>query len=390
MLKSFSIDNYRCYSEEVTFEFDCNIGAIFGSNASGKTNALKALEDTISIIKNRAGLENNQQIRLYQASNKEKPVSVKLIFENNNKILEYSLSVNGTQVLSESFSEAGTDNVLFNSKLHFGERIISFKIGRDIEPQIKDFFSKYLLFNNTLASFLFTTKLGEANEDIKMLFDFIEETRIFYTTNHNFDELITEDLLEHIESGNGIKSDIIKYTRYADPTIENLSVNENNRIICIHQDGRESDLIYNESLGTKKVIYMTSILARMQKKENFICFFDELDVHFHPVILALWLKDIREKYKQSQIIFTAHNPMILDYLKSWKAIDTIDDINLLYRDTEHIVRITRVGDFIKENELDINNKFSNLLFDYWLQYIPNLTTTLWSSKGKNDSNSSKQ
>ena len=42
MLLEFSIENFRCYKEKTTFDFK-KITAIFGNNASGKTNMLNAL-----------------------------------------------------------------------------------------------------------------------------------------------------------------------------------------------------------------------------------------------------------------------------------------------------------------------------------------------------------
>lgn len=43
MLLEFSIDNFRCYKENITFDFANNISAIFGANSSGKTNMLRCL-----------------------------------------------------------------------------------------------------------------------------------------------------------------------------------------------------------------------------------------------------------------------------------------------------------------------------------------------------------
>ena len=76
MLLEFSIDNFRCYKENITFDFANNISAIFGANSSGKTNMLRCLFYSIKMIKENMCI--NKSPVLFLLNDKKKPVSIKI------------------------------------------------------------------------------------------------------------------------------------------------------------------------------------------------------------------------------------------------------------------------------------------------------------------------
>ena len=103
MLLEFSIDNFRCYKENITFDFANNISAIFGANSSGKTNMLRCLFYSIKMIKENMGI--NKSPVLFQPNDKKKPVSIKIKFSDvENNIFLYELSVDNKSIISEKYT----------------------------------------------------------------------------------------------------------------------------------------------------------------------------------------------------------------------------------------------------------------------------------------------
>lgn len=78
MLLEFSIDNFRCYKENITFDFANNISAIFGANSSGKTNMLRCLFYSIKMIKENMGI--NKSPVLFQPNDKKSLYPLRLNF----------------------------------------------------------------------------------------------------------------------------------------------------------------------------------------------------------------------------------------------------------------------------------------------------------------------
>ena len=78
MLLEFSIENFRCYKENITFDFSNNISAIFGANSSGKTNMLRCLSYSIKMIKENMGI--NKSPVLFQPNDKKSLYPLRLNF----------------------------------------------------------------------------------------------------------------------------------------------------------------------------------------------------------------------------------------------------------------------------------------------------------------------
>lgn len=81
-----------------------------------------------------------------------------------------------------------------------------------------------------------------------------------------------------------------------------------------------SDFIYlgEESQGTQRFIELFPLLYYVLDKGG-IAVIDELDIHFHPLILPevlRWFNDVTQRNKhKAQLLFTAHNSTLLDELE---------------------------------------------------------------------------
>lgn len=360
MLLEFSIDNFRCYKEDITFDFANNISAIFGANSSGKTNMLRCLFYSIKMIKENMGI--NKSPVLFQPNDKKKPVSIKIKFSDvENNIFLYELSVDNKSIIAEKYTALkfkDKENLIIFQK-NFNEISISniFK-NKDL---IDVFIKQIKLNNNTFSSFLFSIKIG-LHDTINALFNFVEQINIII--NEDLKEFKDEDLLNHIRKDNGIKNEILKLSKLADPTITDLSISNKNEILCHHNN--EKRKFIDESSGTRKTILMSSIFIHA-KKEPLIILMDEIDTHFHPLILSFWLEEMNKIDGNNQIIFVGHNPLVIDFLIEWKVLKDLNNLSYLYKEKDGIIKVEKGDSFYRDKE-DKDKRFSELLFHNWMSY----------------------
>lgn len=362
MLLEFSIENFRCYKEKTTFDFK-KITAIFGNNASGKTNMLNALSYTLKTIKEFSKIDDYPP--LYKPNDKTKPVTISLKFSDKEKNeFLYELSVKEKLVLREKYEVLKFKDLENHIIFTRDNQNIKFKklFKHNEEKDIKNIINILMLPNNTFASFIFSTKIGL----YETLAPFYELTRkIFISIVHDMSDFKENDLLEHIKENNGNKREILELAKLADSTITDITISEGNKIICHH--GNEKRNFFKESSGTRKTIYMTPMLIHA-KKESSIFLIDEIDTHFHPLILSLWLEKLSEV--SEQVIFVGHNPLVIDFLMSWKVFNSLENIIYLYRNEENIIKNMSGKEFYTEDE-DINLRFSELIYHNWNNYYKN-------------------
>lgn len=366
MLLEFSVENFRCYRERMTFDFSQNnISAVFGSNSSGKTNMLQALSRTIRMIKEQSSI--GKVPPLYQPNDKSKPVSVRMKFsDKDNNIFLYELSVNETSIVKERYTALRFKNDVRNKTnwqvfLKMPQRLDTEDLFIDDEYSYNDMLiNRVILDNNTFASFLFTSKIG-LREAVFSLYTFTEQ--IFIIINHDLSDFKEDDLLTHIREDNGNKRAILRLAKLADPTITDLSIEGESRIVCSHGD--EKRYFSEESSGTKKTIHMTSIFIHATKTPSIILI-DEIDTHFHPLVLSLWLEEINNT--DNQIIFIGHNPLVVDFLIGWKVLKDISGIIYLYKDGQGIIKMKK-GSELYIDEEDKDKRFSELIYHNWMSYF---------------------
>lgn len=105
----------------------------------------------------------------------------------------------------------------------------------------------------------------------------------------------------------------------------------------------------------------------MQKKEPLIILMDEIDTHFHPLILSFWLEEMNKIDGNNQIIFVGHNPLVIDFLIEWKVLKDLNNLSYLYKEKDGIIKVEKGDSFYRDKE-DKDKRFSELLFHNWMSY----------------------
>lgn len=314
--------------------------AIYGANASGKSNVIKALVTFIRIIKDSAKEERALSlIDSFQLSTEteSKPTFFQLIFRIGKIRYRYGFEADDESVKSEwlfstpnkreqaLFIREGK-SIIEISQTHFEEGVIYQKLFENSEEQI---FTETSLF----ISHLYPTGIGKISKHVVKS---ISSISIISGLGHQGMYGIAGDSL----SDSTKKKFILNFLKKADIGINDLDTieitNENlpgniedevkkdlkkGKIIIstrtkynaeLKSDGK-SDFSFGmqESEGTRKMFELSPFIYK-SVKEGTPLFIDEFDSRFHPLLT----KKIVELYnsvenKNAQLIFTTHDTNLL-------------------------------------------------------------------------------
>ncbi|HLP88311.1 MAG TPA: ATP-binding protein [Nostocaceae cyanobacterium] len=369
MLIEFQVGNFLSFKDIVTFsmvaseinsqdeELDENnvfsvneelnllkTTAIYGANASGKSNLAKAFSfmkyfvinssketqvtDYIEVNPFRLSTETEEQPSFFQAT-----------FYLNKKIYKYGFKVSKYQVVEEwLFCQAKIKEYkLFQrnkNKINVNNR--SFKEGVSLESKTK----RNSLFVSVVAQFN-----GKISEEIIKWF---ADCQVI-SGSGRYDDFYKTVTLKLLESPL-IKKDSIKLIKELDLSIQDINItkekislenlpssmpdelksiilrsssNELSSIYTYHEKFNENgeviglekfDLEENESEGTKKLFYFSALLLHALRFSQ-ILIIDELDAKLHPIITHKIIELFNSKKynsKSAQLIFMTHDTNLLN------------------------------------------------------------------------------
>jgi len=312
--------------------------AMYGANASGKSNLIEALgfmhrEVIESYVRAQGSKINVQPFRLDKSKLNE-PSEFEITFLINQTRYQYGFVINSEQIIDEWLlvyekskpQEWFTRHYVIEKEKHI------YKFGSHLKGQ------KKLWQDSTRNDALFLSTAVQLNsEQMTPVFEWISENLIFLGMNFNFYPDDSIAMLNHDEKKNElidlvIKADIgIKHIKLESKKgrINTISVNrkikqtpkfhsEEKEILvpfCLHETEQGSDSfdIREESSGTQRLFYLAGpILETLEHGKTLII--DELDSSLHTLIVQ-WLVSMfnSNKYnkKGAQIIFTTHDTNLL-------------------------------------------------------------------------------
>ncbi len=378
MLVEFSVENYRSIQEKQTLSMvaadnetmlDSNTfsvpdnddlrlvtsAAIYGPNASGKSNLLKAIQVLKNlVIKSASRMQTGDKLPVepfkLNRETAKKPSSFEVIFIRDDIRYEYGVSLNRERVFEEWliaypneiqqnwFSrEYMPDNPTFEPNEGY-----KWSFGKGLKGEKKRI-QRFVRSNS-----LFISHAAQNNHpQLTEVFDFfqdeinipiynhanIEFTLSRFDEDHNFPFLVAKLLSEADIDISGIKIDKKPiseeinsfYKEFFKQKIEqnergNITIHEINKIdvITIHKmnDSHqevEFDLL-DESDGTQRLFEIAGYwLYVLQYGE--VIFIDELDRSLHPVLSKALIKMFNNpeiNRNNAQLIFTTHDTTLLD------------------------------------------------------------------------------
>ena len=359
MLIEFSVKNFLSFKDKVTLSMEKGSGdenidniistditsllktaAIYGANASGKSNILKAFTCAILMVRNSTLIPVGCKWSfikpfLFDEKTKNKPSEFEFIFIANNikyryffsadenKIYDEILDAYYTQKPTNIFTRTNTNNYEFNNDKNKLESLSA---------------------NNT-ENKLFLSTATTWN------YDKTKDAYLWFATSidtyNSFDSITDRDLMAYSNDNENLKEFALKLLKEADILIKDMTVNyeekEMNGILLntISQDSSKTEekfkvrnvnielehevidgnkkrtykLNFNdESSGTKVLFAFAPFLKRAFDNTKIIVV-DELEKSMHPVLVEFIVKLFDNKKinkANSQLIFTTHATNLLN------------------------------------------------------------------------------
>ncbi|MCU6383416.1 AAA family ATPase [Enterobacter quasiroggenkampii] len=352
MIISLKIENFRSFKEEANFDLRAATSAhlsdnvvilpktgdrvvravgIYGPNASGKSNLLKAFSALSYLVEESYSLKDGEDISCYEPyslcqKNKSEPVKFEIDFVVNSLKYKYKIHFLKKEILLESLDcfyskqpsnlfsrdNSGWENIRFGSQFKGGIKKIPFsrnnsylsKIGTveeapEIAKDVYKFFSQLIcpIGMDTTFSVLhledekFRELLtGFAGSFLSMVDTGINKVSI--VENKDLDIKLPDDMPEEM------KRRVLLENRFSYKFGHEMEGGE-----CAEID------IEDESAGTRRLFELTpAIISSLFI--NRVLIIDEIDHSMHPHLAALLIRlfnDSEVNREGSQLIFTTHN-----------------------------------------------------------------------------------
>lgn len=319
---------------------------IYGANAAGKSNIIKALAIMKTIVVFSAKQQRGDKLPVTPfllGDEGDKPTKFEIIFIQNNTRYQYGFILNSEKILEEwllAFGESNRAQKWFERIYNEKEDQYNYSFGT------KFLGSKQLWAENTRDNALFlSVAIQLNNEQLKPVFDFfLNNLKVTCGDKWGDGKGVTIDILKKD------KQKIIDYIKIADLDIEDINLKEqeldvnkiklpilpkeikqaiqvdlekgakltqtNIHTIHTNQQGElvTFDMETSESQGTKKFFNLIGPWIEALKN-GYTVVVDELHTHIHPLMTKFLInlfhnEDLNKS--NAQLIFTTHDTSILN------------------------------------------------------------------------------
>ena len=350
MLIEFSIKNFLSFKNKVTLSMEKGSGeenldnvisnenisllksaAIYGANASGKSNILKALTCAILMVRNSnlipvGGKWNFIKPFLFDEVSKNKPSEFEFIFIANNIKYRYFFSADANkiydEVLDAYYSQKPT-NIFKRTKTNNYE----FNIDKNKLESLSTNNTENKLFLSTATTWNYSK-----TKDAYLWFANIIDTY------DSFESIADKDLVDYSNKEENLKEFALKLLKEADILIKDINVDyeekEVDNLLALQIDNQKGKLkvknfnieleheviddknvthtyklnFIEESSGTKVLFAFAPFLKKAFETSKVIVV-DELEKSLHPALVEFIVKLFNNNEinkANSQLIFTTH------------------------------------------------------------------------------------
>jgi AAA15 family ATPase/GTPase len=397
MLIEFSISNYRSFREKQTFSMVAaprlkkgdnvfkpvvkgeklpdllKVAAIYGPNASGKSNLIKAFEIVSDIAKRQPSAQTTllpvAPFR-FDTELADQPTRIELHFIYAEQRYEFELAVTQQRIVHERLVAYpnGKETLLYE-RLHsssgdqytFGQQLEG---GKDLHELWKKATNAQMLF--------IAQAVANSSEDLNQLrnplkwlqsgFLVIYEMSLWvdrsqeYAKESYFAEEISSFLQDVDVPVTNIRVDQVESNVVGG--IPNLSKKLKNRTVLTHKTvlGEAEFDFREESEGTKNLIgfwlpwYSRTWYAGNQSNRTLVV--DELDSSLHPeIVISLVAKHLKSE-TPTQLIFTTHDTHLMD-----AKLLRRDQFWLTERDANGATQLRSIHDFEGRESEDLEKRY---------------------------------
>ena len=375
MLIRFSFKNFKSFKNENCLDMEATslkeheynivktengdylkIAAIYGANASGKTNVLQAfcymkkkvLVSDDSRINNNLSEEN---IFTFMINNEPISLEVEILVENN-KIYKYGFEVLNNAIISEW---------LYEKRVNKFYEIFD-RTNNNIE--VKENKNKLLGLANVDEKTLFLNvfaKIDKNNEDFNNVYNWFIDANYLDLGDPNFENALNNRISLKIIEDKKYKEELLKFIKTFDATIDSINISPNeleelkntNGVVkpeLVHngEDGNKKALpLVLESNGTMKMFHLFDFLMDTLR-DGRVLFVDDLDAKLHPLLTRYIINLFHNSEKNignGQLIYSTHDIVNLN-----KETFRRDEIWFVEKDKNGVSELYSLSDYIIEDE----------------------------------------
>ena len=382
MLIRFSFKNFKSFKNENCLDMEATslkeheynvaktengeylkVSAIYGANASGKTNVLQAFDYMKKRILVSDDSKKNSPIdeeNMYSFMINNAPIALEVeILAKNNKIYKYGFEVLKDTIISEWLFEKRVNK--FYAIFERENNNVSMKPNKISDLVNID---ERTLFLNIYS------KIDRNNEDFSNVYDWFVNSMYLDLGNPNFERFINNRVSLKILSDENYKKELLKFIKTFDSGIEGIrttpdsieAVKSNNGIIDIEvlHRGENGELkalpFYLESNGTRKMFHLFDFFMDALKN-GMVLFVDELDAKLHPLLTRYIINlfhNSQTNIGNGQLIYSTHDTVNLN-----KETFRRDEIWFAEKDKDGISEIYALSDYILEDDKNAGKKVRN-------------------------------
>ena len=382
MLIRFSFKNFKSFKNENCLDMEATslkeheynvaktengeylkVSAIYGANASGKTNVLQAFDYMKKRILVSDDSKKNSPIdeeNIYSFMINNDPIALEVeILAKNNKIYKYGFEVLKDTIISEWLFEKRVNK--FYAIFERENNNVSMKPNKISDLVNID---ERTLFLNIYS------KIDRNNEDFSHVYNWFVNSMYLDLGNPNFERFINNRVSLKILSDENYKKELLKFIKTFDSGIEGIkttpdsieAVKSNNGIIDIEvlHRGENGELkalpFYLESNGTRKMFHLFDFFMDALKN-GMVLFVDELDAKLHPLLTRYIINlfhNSQTNIGNGQLIYSTHDTVNLN-----KETFRRDEIWFAEKDKDGISEIYALSDYILEDDKNAGKKVRN-------------------------------
>ncbi|MGL5579842.1 MAG: AAA family ATPase [Cetobacterium sp.] len=340
----FGCENLFSFKDKIEFTTETSKGksslvsVIYGANASGKTNFIKALDFFKFLILSSKDRNAQEMIPVFPFKKTlDRDTEFKIMFKSNNVKYAYYLKLNKERIIEENLYHypSGKISKIYTRLYNSESKSYEFDYARNYIKELKNL--EIVCPSNKI--FLSVAALWKEIDEIKNPFRFFSE--VLQTNIGIRDVKWIERSAEILESNSKEKEKFIELLKVILPGLKMINSEVERKKVSI--DELPSDLpmefkilmsqgestkidikleyengvvvdLSEESKGIKRCVEILGPILDILKNGN-ILLFDELESSFHPVVAENIVKlflDENQNCNKAQLIFTTHDVNLLD------------------------------------------------------------------------------
>ncbi len=365
MIIQFSMKNIRSFKDEAILDMSSipaykehvynlmevpsgdkllRVAAIYGANASGKSNlylGMRIFQDIVVQSMNAVGNAENKILeQCYQpfafesdSSNSE----FQIVLSDDEAEYTYGFEFNSRQIVSEWLYKKDYSVNRVSTILERDHQ--SIMIGASIRRECDKY--KEQIPEESLALTFFSRlalKTPVFRKVFEMIFKMMVSDTSFYEHKDVMEKYLPKAIVEN-------KEGVLNFLAAIDTGIKDIfyeTIDKRKVFYTSHvgKDGKKYSInLYNESSGTLKSI-IVYIIAQFVIDENGVMVVDELSAKLHPLLLKFIVDLFYNEKSKAQLIYTTHDTTLMD-----KKFSRRDQILFVQKDDYGYSTLSTLSDF---------------------------------------------